>query len=167
MQTGVCVFISFFLKSMISSLALLMLSSRLFCKIVHFVPIRSSIVVCNLANDSGVVHKLHNRVLSVLGIAVVGVQREQGLSTQPWGALVFSTGRCDHWSDLSGVCLWGSPISSCRVWCNVECIVVLPSELSANYSTNLNKLTIRMLFTCHFWTTTSSLLHLLSYYSFF
>ncbi len=31
---------------------------------------------------------------------------------------------CGHQSELSGVCLWGSPISSCRVWySSPECYV--------------------------------------------
>lgn len=53
---------------------------------MKFLTIWSLIVVWNLADDGGVIRKLHNRVLSMSGAAVLGVQREQGeLSTQPWG----------------------------------------------------------------------------------
>lgn len=63
-----------FIESMIIFLVLLMLSSRLFSK--HH-SARCLIDVWNLANDGGLVWKLYSRVLSVLGITLMGVQREQ------------------------------------------------------------------------------------------
>ncbi len=40
----------------------------------------------------------------------------RGLSTQPRGALVMSTRVEEVWPQNRSVCVWGSPISSCRVW---------------------------------------------------
>lgn len=57
-------------------------------------------------NDGGVVGIFHNTVLSMFGIAFMGVQRKQvGAEHRALG-------------DPSVWCLWGSPIPSCRVWCS-------------------------------------------------
>lgn len=39
----------------------------------------------------------------------------RGLSRQPWGAPVFSTRVKEVWLLVQIICLWGSPISSCRM----------------------------------------------------
>ncbi len=64
---------------MISSLVLLTLSNRLF-SVHHSARLLISSryeVLLFAANDGGVVHELHNIVLSTSEIAVIGVQHEQ------------------------------------------------------------------------------------------
>ena len=83
MERGMCVFASFFLKSSISLLVLLTLSSWFFsvhhsARLLISSPYECSSFIINMANDGGdVVCILQYRVLSVSGSAVMGVQCEQ------------------------------------------------------------------------------------------
>ncbi len=75
--------------------------------------------ICNLADDGGCSQtsqqsSLHVRDCSRGYTAWTG----GGWAHSPGGLRCWALKwrRCDHQSELSGVCLWGSPISSCKVW---------------------------------------------------
>ncbi len=115
----------FFLKSMISSLVFLMLSSRFFsvhhsarllissrCEVSSLFEIRPVMVVSS-ANFTAEFSPCQGLQLWVYSL------NRRGLSTQPWGAPLLSTWIEEVWLPIWtiwGHCLFKRPISSYRVW---------------------------------------------------